>query len=119
MRSGVTKMPLITASHRFAFSAGIRPGKAVFTGFATPPQVAASFTAMSTSKPLIAPLGDASSIGGDVGSVQYLNVVAWRLAPAVPAAARAPSRVSSESRAVGGRRCSSPGGPDAPARYAA
>src|SRR5256885_14010149 len=71
MRSGVTKMPLITASQRFALSAGISPGKAVFTGFATPPHVAASFTAMSTSKPMIAPLEDASSIGGDGGAAWW------------------------------------------------
>src|SRR2546423_4175092 len=101
MRSGVTKMPLITASHRFAFSAGIRPGKAVFTGFATPPQVAASFTAMSTSKPLIAPLGDASSIGGDGGSGPYFYVGAWGAAPAPSAPARGPNQGRSEGK--GGR----------------
>ena len=75
-RSGVTKMPLITASHFFASSAGMRPGKAVFTAFAVAPQVLASAVAMSTSKPEIAPLGDASSMGGNVGSVQYVKVAA-------------------------------------------
>ena len=49
-------MPLITASHFFAFSAGMRPGNAVFTGFAVAPNVFASALAMSTSNPLIAPL---------------------------------------------------------------
>src|SRR5947207_15591465 len=99
MRSGVTKMPLITASHRFAFSAGISPGKAVFSGFATPPHVAASFTAMSTSKPMIAPLGDASSIGGNDGSGQVLNVGGVRHAPGEAAADRGPGRVSRGRRA--------------------
>src|SRR5437762_4061957 len=75
-RSGVTKMPLITASHFFAFSAGIKPGNAVFTGFEVAPHVFASALAMSMSKPLIAPLVDASSIGGNVGSVQKENDVA-------------------------------------------
>ena len=61
---------------------------------ALPPHVPASFAAISTSKPVILPLVVASSIGGNVGSVQYLKVVALRLAPAVPAAARATSRAS-------------------------
>src|SRR3954454_15805722 len=85
-RSGVTKMPLITASQRFAFNAGIRPGNAVFDAWAVAPQVTASFVAMSTSKPTIFPLGVVYSIGGKVGSVQNLNVAfaEWRLAPAEP-----------------------------------
>src|ERR1044071_7474690 len=78
-------MPLMTASHFFAFRAGIRPGNAVFTGFEVAPHVFASALAMSTSKPLIAPLEEASSMGGNVGSVQNVNVAAC-LAPAVPAA---------------------------------
>src|ERR1700675_556666 len=83
-RSGVTKMPLITASERFAFSAGIKPGNAVFDATAVPPHVAASFVAMSTSKPMILPLVVVYSIGGNVGSVQYLNVAfaEWWFAPA-------------------------------------
>src|SRR3954469_3460066 len=80
-------MPLITASQRFALSAGIRPGNAVFTGFEVAPHVSASLVAMSTSKPVILPLVVESSIGGNVGSVQNVNVPAWRLAPAVPTAA--------------------------------
>ena len=68
-------MPLITASHFFAFSAGIRPGNAVFDATSrSRPRSAASFAAMSTSKPMILPLVVAYSIGGNVGSVQYLNV---------------------------------------------
>src|SRR5262245_49452229 len=90
-------MPLITASHFFALSAGIRPGNAVFNGFAVAPQVSASALAMSTSKPLIAPLEEASSIGGNVGSVQYVNVDARCAPPAVPApmtAAATASRIA-------------------------
>jgi hypothetical protein len=41
---------------------------------------------MSTSNPLIAPLGADSSIGGNDGSVQYLNVVELLDAPALPTA---------------------------------
>jgi hypothetical protein len=66
-------MPLITASHFFASSAGISPVNAVFRGFALAPHVFASALAMSTSNPLIAPLDEASSIGGNVGSVQNVN----------------------------------------------
>ena len=90
----MTKMPLITASHFFASSAGMRPGNAVFIGFAVAPHVFASAPAMSTSNPLIAPLDDASSIGGNVGSVQNVNVDARGAAPAVAApatASRAPA----------------------------
>src|SRR6266702_1386740 len=82
-------MPLITASHFFALSAGIRPGNAVFKGLAVAPHVFASALAMSTSKPLIAPLEEASSIGGNDGSVQNVNVVARFAAPTVPAIANA------------------------------
>src|SRR2546421_7250036 len=92
MRSGVTKMPLITASHLLALSAGIKPGKAVFTGWATPPNVAASFAAMSTSKPVIFPLEVASSIGGDGGAGQDFYAGAGLLPPARPAPARGTSQ---------------------------
>src|SRR3954447_13133114 len=71
------KMPLITASQRFAFSAGSRPGKAVFVAAPVAPQVFASAAAMSTSKPTILPLVVVYSIGGNVGSVQNLNVADW------------------------------------------
>src|SRR4051794_41098609 len=77
-------MPLITASHFFAFSAGRRPGNAVFTGAAVFPAARANADAMSTSKPTTLPLVVAYSIGGKVGSVQYLNVAARR--PDAPAA---------------------------------
>ena len=54
---------------------------------------------MSTSKPTILPLVVVYSIGGNVGSVQYLNVAGrWRLAPAEPAAARATSRAGRRAR---------------------
>src|SRR3954454_23082721 len=76
LRSGVMEMPLITASHFFAFSAGIRPGHAVLTAAAWTSHVFSSAVAMSTSKPAILPLVVASYIGGNVGSVQYLNVAA-------------------------------------------
>src|SRR6266568_1314319 len=103
-RSGVTKIPLITASHFFALSAGISPGNGVFTGFELAPHVFASADAMSTSNPLIAPLGEASSIGGNVGSVQNLNVLARLLAPADAAATA--SATSADTRIVL-RMCSS------------
>src|SRR5207248_70273 len=80
---------LITASHFFAFSAGIRPGNAVLTGLEVAPHVFASALAMSTSKPMIAPLVDDSSIGGNVGSVQNVNAVAPVAAPVALAAASA------------------------------
>src|SRR3989442_11306053 len=86
------KMPLITASHLFALSAGIRPGKAVFSGFAVSPHVAASFEAMSTSKPVILPLDDAISIGGEGGAGAVGNVGARRPAPARSAAGRGASQ---------------------------
>src|SRR4051794_41867029 len=90
LRSGVMKMPLITTSHFFALSAGMRPGNAVLTGRAVSPHVFASADAMSTSKPVILPLVVASSIGGDGGTVQNLNI-----APrAPPPAARNPSTTS-------------------------
>src|SRR5580765_8279600 len=75
----------MTASHFFAFSAGISPGNAVFNGFAVAPNVCASAAAMSTSNPPTAPLEEASSIGGNEGSVQNVNVVACLAPPAVPA----------------------------------
>src|SRR4051812_21867733 len=84
LRSGVMKMPLITASHFFAFSAGRSPGNAVLTAAAVLENVFASAVAMSTSKPTILPLVVPYSIGGNVGSVQYLNVAVWR--PSAPAA---------------------------------
>src|SRR5262245_62969037 len=96
-RSGVTKMPLITVSHFFAPSAGIRPGNAVLFALALAPHVFASASAMSTSKPLILPLDEASSIGGNVGSVQNVNVDARGDAPAAPApttAATSTSRIA-------------------------
>ena len=100
-RSDVMKMPLMMASHFFALSAGMRPGNAVFTGFAFAPHVSASCCAMSTSKPVILPLAVASSMGGNVGSVQYLNVPACRLAPAVPATTSDAARTSRESIVAG------------------
>ena len=63
-------MPLITALHFFAFSAAIRPGKAVLSGFAVSPNVFASALPMSTSNPWIPPLVPTYSIGGNDGSVQ-------------------------------------------------
>src|SRR5262245_32075314 len=78
-------MPLIAASHFLALSAGIRLGKAVFSGLDVAPNVFASALAMSTSKPVILPPDVTYSIGGNVGSVQNVNVALVR-APAAPAA---------------------------------
>src|SRR5581483_9995875 len=78
-----------TASHFFAFNAAMSPGNAVFSGFDVSPNVFASADAMSTSKPMIVPLVDVSSIGGNVGSVQNVNVPARGAAPAALASANA------------------------------
>src|SRR3954453_8463144 len=86
-RSGVMKMPLMTASQRFEFSAGMSPGNAVFEAEAVSPHVFARAAAMSTSKPTILPLEVVFSIGGELGSVQYLKVALAR--PAAPAAKNA------------------------------
>ena len=67
------KMPLMTASHFFAPSAGSSPGKAVLTGFDPPPHCVPIAFAMSMSNPTIEPLVVADSIGGKVGSVQNLS----------------------------------------------
>jgi hypothetical protein len=48
----------------------MRPGKAVFSGFAVAPNVFARALAMSTSKPEILPPEPTNSSGGNVGSVQ-------------------------------------------------
>src|SRR3954468_22487062 len=86
-------MPLITALHFCALSAGIRPGNAVFRAFAVSPHVFASALAMSMSKPLILPVADVSSMGGKLGSVQNVNV-ACRLPPADVAATAAATSTS-------------------------
>src|SRR5262249_18608968 len=78
-------MPLIAASHFFAFSAGIRLGDAGFRGLGGAPNGFVSALAMSTSKPVILPPDVTYSIGGNVGSVQNVNVALVR-APAAPAA---------------------------------
>src|SRR3954452_24679626 len=78
------KMPLMTASQRLELSAGISPGNAVFEAEAVSPHVFARAAAMSTSKPTILPLDVVYSMGGKVGSVQYLNVALAR--PDAPAA---------------------------------
>src|SRR2546429_7354071 len=105
-------MPLITASHFFAFSAGISPGNAVFSGFAVAPNVFASALAMSTSNPLIAPLEEASSMGGNVGSVQNVNVVACFAAPAEPARTTVAATAQATPNVVSRMVVSSlPGGP--------
>src|SRR5919197_1907819 len=91
VRSGVMKIPLITMLHFFAASAGSKPGKAVPTNFAFTFQSFAIAFAMSMSKPTGLPLVVFDSIGGNVGSSQYLNEPftreAWGVAPAVPATA--------------------------------
>jgi hypothetical protein len=89
--------------HLFDASAGSRPGNAVFTNFAFTFQYFARAFAMSMSKPTGFPLVVSDSIGGKVGSLQYLNepftgeVTRW-LAPAVPTTARAAIKASRESR---------------------
>src|SRR5207237_10293455 len=90
VRSGVMKMPLITASHLLAPSAGSRPGNAVLTGFDPPPHCLPIAFAMSMSNPTIEPLVVADSIGGKVGSVQ--NLSDWPAAPAETGIASAAAR---------------------------
>src|SRR5919204_2335631 len=97
------KIPLITTVHFFAPSAGRRPGNAVWTNFAFTFHSLAIAFAMSMSKPMGLPAAVFDSIGGNVGSLQYLNdpftgdVTRW-LAPAVPTTASAAVRASRESR---------------------
>ena len=73
VRSGVMKMPLITMLHFFAARAGSRPGNAVPTNFALTFQSLPIAFAMSMSKPTGLPAVVFDSIGGNVGSSQYLN----------------------------------------------
>src|SRR5207302_10828226 len=84
----------MTALHFFAFSAAIRPGNAVFSAFADSPNVGASALAMSTSNPVIAPLVEVSSIGGNVGSVEFVKVPARPTAPSALTSARARAEVA-------------------------
>src|SRR5439155_921799 len=100
-RSGVTNMPLITTSHFFPFSAGIRPGNAVLVAFAEIFQCAAIAFAMSTSKPKMEPFDLVSSIGGNVGSVQNVRELTGDDRCADPAAPTTTSeRASSPSSVV-------------------
>src|SRR5690348_2419718 len=95
-------MPLITMLHFFAASAGSSPGNAVWTKVAFTFQSFPIAFAMSMSKPTGLPLVVVDSIGGDVGSSQYLNepltgdLTSW-LAPAVPTTASAATKASRES----------------------
>src|SRR5512141_3224565 len=73
VRSGVMKMPLITMLHFLAASPGSSPGKAVCTKFAFTFQSFPIAFAMSTSKPTGLPEVVADSMGGNVGSLQYLK----------------------------------------------
>src|SRR5882672_2738076 len=107
-RSGVTKMPLITVSHFFDVSAGIRPGKAVLTGFAEIPQCAAIAFAMSTSKPKMAPLDFVISIGGNVGSVQKVSVLTGAARCAAPTPPATASDSASSANTVVSRLMSPP-----------
>src|SRR4051812_27780328 len=86
-------MPLITVSHFFAPSAGIRPGNAVLTGFAEIPMRFAIAFAMSTSNPKIDPFDFVSSIGGDVGAGRKVR----GLIGAAPGAAPPPPAVPRDS----------------------
>src|SRR3954451_11470184 len=87
---------------RFDWSAGSRPGNAVWTNFAFTFQTFAMAFAMSMSKPMGLPPVVVDSIGGNVGSLQYLNdpltgdVARW-LAPADPTTTRAAIKASRES----------------------
>jgi hypothetical protein len=97
VRSGVMKMPLITMLHFFAASAGSRPGKAVLTNVAFTFQSFPIAFAMSMSKPIGLPDVVFDSIGGKVGSSQYLNEPLTGEIPIAPAVPTATSAASSTS----------------------
>src|SRR3954452_6629433 len=101
-------MPLITVSHFFAPSAGIRPGNAVLTGFAEIPMRFAIAFAMSTSNPKIDPLDFVSSIGGNVGSVQNVSVLIGAARCAAPTPPAIPSDSASSASTVVSRFISPP-----------
>src|SRR5438132_3760634 len=89
-RSGVTKMPLITMLHFLAARAGSRPGNAVCTNVAFTFHSFPIAFAMSMSKPTGLPLVVVDSMGGNVGSSQYLNEpLTGEAAPALATSARA------------------------------
>src|SRR5215210_2587377 len=99
------KIPLITMLHFLDASPGSSPGKAVWTNFALTFQYFAIALAMSTSNPTGLPAAVVDSMGGNVGSLQYLNepltgeVTRWP-APAVPTTARAAIKASRESGVI-------------------
>src|SRR6476619_249236 len=83
------KMPLITMVHLLASRAGRSPGKPVSTNFALIFQFFAIAFARSTSNPTALPAGVLYSMGGKVGSLQYLSVpLIGDAAPPVPTATR-------------------------------
>src|ERR671936_591355 len=99
------KIPLMTMLHFFDPSAGSRPGNAVWTNVALTFQSFAIALARSTSKPIGLPAAVFDSIGGNVGSLQYLNDpftgdAASRLAPAVPTTARRAAATASSERTL-------------------
>ncbi len=67
------KIPLITMLHFLEASAGRRPGKLVCTNFAFTFQSFATAFARSMSNPTGLPAAVFDSMGGKVGSLQYLN----------------------------------------------
>ena len=89
-RSGVMNIPLITTVHLFAARPGSRPGKPVSTNFALIFQFFAIAFARSMSNPTALPAAVLYSMGGNVGSLQYLSVpLMGDAAPTVPTTARA------------------------------
>src|ERR671931_2522803 len=99
------KIPLITIVHFFDPSAGSRPGKDVWTNFALTFQSFAIAFARSTSKPMGFPAAVFDSIGGNVGSLQYLNdpftgEASLGLAPPPPATTSAVATGASRKRTL-------------------
>ena len=89
-RSGVMKIPLMTMLQRLESSPGNRPGNAVSTSVAFTFQNFPIALARSMSKPTALPLVVLYSMGGKVGSLQYLNEpLTGEAAPTVPTTARA------------------------------
>ena len=105
VRSGVTKMPLMTTWHLCAARAGSRPVNAVPTKVAFTRQSFAIAFAMSMSNPTGLPLVVFDSIGGKLGSLQYLRdpftgEVTWELAPPVPTTTSAVATRASRDRTL-------------------
>src|ERR1700747_1806594 len=89
-------MPLMTASHFFAFNAAMMESKVVFLNVALTPICAATLVPMSMSEPtgLVEPVGSDSSGGHDARVKKRTSPAAWTGGGGVPAPA-APAATAS------------------------